>query len=612
MNRQNLILDAAKASKTIPDMLFGFNTEVTRRGVWQGLGAEMVSNRKFAATEGAFPKHWNALGETGCAALDATAPFAGIPSLKITRQGEHTRNGISQTDSPIAFQAGEEYVLRLCLQTDDGAKVSATIADTASGEVILQAAWKVIPDEWQTFSTRFAAPLTAQDGCRLEIWTDAGGSFRIGAVSVQRADAFHGMRRDVVERLKEAHPATLRYPGGCYAEFFKWKESLLPADRRPPVGPTGLSFLLPENDDFDACDIGLDDFLALCREVGAEPAITVRMSEETPENAAELVEYCNGAAKTPWGRRRAAGGHPEPYQVKYWFLGNELWSFGRGGLTDARNAAVATARFAKAMKEVDASIRLTGCSFYDNLPWNTALQEEADTLLDDYSMHDYLTDHFKGDLAGIVKAAQTELRPLLERVRECLAKGVHEGKTLEIALDEWNLRWGSRGTIAMGLYTACVLNLLCRDFDALRISRAFYFMAVNEGIIRVSPFDARLDTAGDAFRLMRPHGGSQLVPVAGTFSEELDATASMAQDRRQMTLTLINKNLEAAAEVDIALASFTPAAMASVTCWIPEVTDPEADRCHLEQLQVPVAPEGTAHLSLPPGCVASFVVPGNE
>ena len=73
--------------------------------------------------------------------------------------------------------------------------------------------------------------------------------------------------------LKRMKPGTLRWPGGCYVEFYRWKEGLLPVDQRPPIGPSGQWWLLPGNDDFDPHEIGIDEFIALCREVGSEPAM---------------------------------------------------------------------------------------------------------------------------------------------------------------------------------------------------------------------------------------------------------------------------------------------------------------------------------------------------
>ena len=606
----SLRLNPQDATRTIPANLFGLNTEVTRRGVWQGLSAEMVANRKFAAMQNGFPKRWHVMGDASRITLDTTRGYAGAHSVVIAKSScGRCPCGISQTETTLAFEAGRSYAIRLCLQSDCGSRVSMAVSNPASGERIFQHEWNVSKAGWQTFSEEFIPAQTCPQGGCLEIWTDSPSDFRIGAVSIQPADSPFGMRRDVVALLKELQPATLRYPGGCYAEFFCWKDSILPVDQRPPVGPTDLPFLLPENDDYDCCEIGLDDFLWLCQEVGAEPAVTVRMSEVTPQDAADLVEYCNGDATSTWGKRRAENGHAAPYHVKRWFLGNELWSFGRGGLNDASACAEATARFAKAMKAVDPSILLTGCSFYDNLPWNSALQRTAGNFLDEYSMHDYLFDHFKGELAAMAKAPETELKPLLINARNCLLQNIPNGHPLEIALDEWNLRWGSPGTIAMALYSAGVLALLCRDFEELRIFRAFYFMAINEGMVRVSPFTARLDTTGEIFKLMRPHGGSLLIPFTQSDDSYITYCASYNPAERIVHVTLINRNIAQTQTAEVKLDATTTATPARATCWIPLSPEKDADAFNLETATVRFDESAMASISLPPASVTQLEIP---
>lgn len=129
------------------------------------------------------------------------------------------------------------------------------------------------------------------------------------------ADHFHGMRRDVLERLKELAPAELRFPGGCFAEVYRWKDSLLPPDQRPPVQPTLYEgdFLLGDTFGQDCMDLGIDEFMALCAYVGAAPVLTVPMIIISNQDSIDLVEYCNGGPQTAWGRAaRGAGPSRSP------------------------------------------------------------------------------------------------------------------------------------------------------------------------------------------------------------------------------------------------------------------------------------------------------------
>lgn len=594
-----LNIDPSRCGGRIAEKLFGCNVEVTRLGVWRGLSAEMVNNRKFAAfDEHDMPLRWAIAGDRDKVKVDRTFGYAGNRSLLISGK----ECGVAQTSEVLTFSAEKQYNIRLVAFAAGEMPLTVRVISPADERVIFHRKWQCIPGRWETFSGGFLAE-NDYENCRVEIVSSADTDCHIGAVSIQPADAFFGMRREVVEIFKELQLPSLRYPGGCYAEFFRWQDSVLPVDQRPAVGPTGLPFLLPENDDFDPVEIGLDEFMELCRFVGAEPAVTVRMSEVPPSDAAELVEYCNGAVDTVWGGRRAANGHAEPYGIKYWFLGNELWSFGRGGLNDPAVCAAKSAEFAAAMRRVDPSIHLTGCSFYAQEHWNKPLQEIAGKFLDEYSMHDYLLDHFKkkDDLEAIAKAATTELRPYLQRVRDSLLAGMPENKFLTIALDEWNLRWGLVGSAAMGLYVAGVLNLLCREAAELHITRGYYFMAVNEGIVRVRPDTAYLDASGLMFDLFRCHRNGRLLLLPEVADEaDIDYCASLDTENKVVSVTLINRNMQENREVSFAFPAGCRVAFAGCRGYEPERLVPECEKFRAVDFEVK---NGTDAVVLSPGQV---------
>jgi len=157
------------------------------------------------------------------------------------------------------------------------------------------------------------------------------------ATSLLPQNNFLGMRLDVVDSLADLKfQGPLRYPGGCYAPFYRWKDGLLPLLARP------TSFTPPNyclavaggvnaySDGFMQNGPGIDEYMALVSRIGATPAITVPLqfgSEKEITDARDWVEYCNGDSSDPknvWAALRAARGHPEPYNVKMWYLGNEI------------------------------------------------------------------------------------------------------------------------------------------------------------------------------------------------------------------------------------------------------------------------------------------------
>ena len=137
-------------------------------------------------------------------------------------------------------------------------------------------------------------------------------------------------------------PAFLRWPGGNVAQDYHWAWGVGPRDQRP------IWVNLSWKNEPEPGDIGTDEFIALSRRVGAEPSITVNVEGRgaTAEEAAAWVEYCNGSATSRYGAMRAANGHPEPYGVKYWELGNEIWGDWVRGHSDAATYARHYVRYA--------------------------------------------------------------------------------------------------------------------------------------------------------------------------------------------------------------------------------------------------------------------------
>lgn len=189
---------------------------------------------------------------------------------------------------------------------------------------------------------------------------------------------------------------------------------------------------------YDTYEIGIDEFIALCRRVGSEPLLTARVSETSPEDAAAWVEYCNGSRDTKWGKVRAERGHPDLYGVRYWFVGNELYFFGRGTAKTAAGCASQSRLFASAMKRADPSIRLIGCTNL-SAAWDKPLLGQAGALLELCSAHYYLLDHLKvsGDAGNqvIVKAPTQKLRPFLLDGRRSVETNAPAGRRLGIAFD---------------------------------------------------------------------------------------------------------------------------------------------------------------------------------
>lgn len=455
--------------------LFGYNLECTRRVGYGGLYAEMLQNGKFyAGIEGFYPVAWNDL------------------------------RGWGQCSERIHLQAGQTYVL----MAEAGDIVHMRLC-TEYGAVIY---------ECKGTRAHYYSPYTIAHG-RFEVVSNG----QIRYLSLKPLNAYHGCRKDVLDAMKELHPGTLRVPGGCFAERYVWKDGFLPIPERPVITDGGLSLLFSANNGYDGYELNIDDYAAISRYVNAEMEYTVRLSDNDPQDAANLVEYCNGSADTQYGALRTARGFAEPYRVKTWYIGNEIAWLKDSNLSNVDSAIRKNDEFVRAMKRVDASIH-TVVSTGNEPCWDELFLRSASEV-EWCGHHYYLHDtHPDADPALLARAACEITLPRLENARKLLG-------SFPMVFDEWNTRWGSFGSGSSALYAAGVLCMLIKNADRLNLRGASYFALVNEGAIRVYPDHVTLAPDGEILKRMALHIGGKLLPT-----EDSDTVTTLHKGYRYTTV----------------------------------------------------------------------------
>ena len=302
-----------------------------------------------------------------------TAPFGQrAQRVELRKAG----GGIAQwTYLPLHRVRTFEYAVYL--RALDVAQVTVALHGNDSEQPLARAALAV-SEEWREVRGKLVLSADAPPDVpyRFSITADAPGQLVIGHAFLYPADHVGGADPDVVRLLKEGRIPVHRWPGGNFASGYHWRDGVGPIERRPTA--PNLAWGQPEPNTF-----GTDEFIALCRATGSEPMICVNAGNGTPEEAAQWVEYCNSAATTPLGKLRAANGHPEPYHVKHWEVGNELWGRWQVNWTTGEGYADRFKRFSAAMLAVDPRIRLYACGapVQSGKRWNDALLGGASSVL---------------------------------------------------------------------------------------------------------------------------------------------------------------------------------------------------------------------------------------
>ena len=160
----------------------------------------------------------------------------------------------------------------------------------------------------------------------------------------------HGLRSSIIEKMRAIHAPVVRWPGGCFADSYDWRDGIGPKDKRPrrtnfwtdqyPVSQQTRR--IPQV--FDTNQFGTADFVRFCQLCGAESYIAANVRSLTPLDFDHWVEYCNSpAGSTTLADTRAADGFPDPMNVRYWGVGNESW--GCGGNFDPEDYAIEFKRY---------------------------------------------------------------------------------------------------------------------------------------------------------------------------------------------------------------------------------------------------------------------------
>ena len=546
-------LTDSKQGVRIAAAMFGGNMEPTRRTVWQGLSAQMVANRKFAARNGGIPCRWRLADGAVYSETSGSVCRSGSVLLPA---------GASLAQGNIRLCAGRVYDLSFWAAGMPQGEVMVQL--TAAGEPLWQQTFAV--GGQMPLRALFTAPATAEATLCMQC---VQGTVRMEVVSLLPGDAVCGMRRDVITGLKAMGMKELRFPGGCYAEVYDWKNGLLEPDRRTPLWPTlypGHTFLLRDTDGVDNHEIGINEFMLLCREIGAEPVLTVPVICSELQDGLDWLQYCNGAADTVWGSRRAEAGFPEPFGVRQWCIGNEIYYFGRRMEKDPAYAAEVTGGFIQAMKAMDPSVYAIVAFCPDRPEWNRTYLQRVGDLADGISLHFYMTDEFKPTFGHVTEAmcltvVEDALRPLAEdacaQIRSIL------GRNMPIHMDEWAFTWGQVGDTVSAYVDTRLLRFLCAEGSRYGICSGMYFHPVNEGLLTVNDHDTEPDCFGRILPLFLPHCGQEEMEVSVLTDGRAEFVASRSADG---VVYLTAVSLDDTGEVTVQVEGFT---VESVTQLVP-------------------------------------------
>jgi len=251
-----------------------------------------------------------------------------------------------------------------------------------------------------------------------------------------------GFRGDVLDMVKKLGVPIVRYPGGNFVSGYKWEDGTGDKSKRPRR--LELAWGTTETN-----EVGIDEFQSWCKKADSQVMMAVNLGTRGPEEARQLVEYCNHPGGTEYSDRRRANGFEEPFGIKVWCLGNEMdgpWQMGAKTATEYGRIA---AEAAKLMKWTDPSIELVACGS-SNVgmcgDWEAEVLRHVYDHVDYLSLHNYYGNP-ENDTPGFL-ACSLDMDSFIKTVTaicDYIKKIKRSNKTMYLSFDEWNVWFHSHG-----------------------------------------------------------------------------------------------------------------------------------------------------------------------
>ena len=368
-------------------------------------------------------------------------------SQKITAS---SKSGVSQ--GPQNVVAGETFVGSIYAKGNGTLSVGLKRGDS----FIVEQKIGVPGNEWKKFDITLPAGENSGDA-DFAVAVE-NGTVQIDQVTLSTAtgQALGGFRPDILQTVKDLHPTCLRWPGGGYVAQYNWKWGIGPQEERHRW-PNWMWM------DYDQNCFGTDEFIKFCREVNTEPVIVVSVHFERPESereeiiqeALDWLRYCNEPATGEWGKVRAANGHPEPYNVKYWEIDNEMWEMGIERYESfVRELSVK-------MREIDPTIKIIACGGFRG--------EDEGFINRSGQYFDYLSLHHYEQQGGYATGPK-RLGEQYDNYAKMIAESPNPN--IKLFISEWNLQSIDWKT---GLFAGGFLNE-CEARDVVAMGAAALFI----------------------------------------------------------------------------------------------------------------------------------------
>lgn len=514
-------LDAAKTGEPISKYVYGQFIEHLGRCIYGGIWAEMLEDRKFYYMPGSKESPWKVTGNLRLRLVHDR--YREQPVLEAEGEGAIEQSGPE-------LKPGVGIHIRHALGGNGSVEIALVHAET--GRVLERSLMRF--DNEISGGGQMANKLAGSGPLTMRV--KINGSIRIAALSLMPADNVHGFRKDTLDLLKQLGGTIYRWPGGNFVSAYDWRDGIGDRDRRPTRKN-------PAWQGIDSNDMGLHEFLDFCDLIGTEPEIVVNTGFGDAHSAMEEVEYVLGPPTSEWGAKRVKNGRRQPWNVRWWAVGNEMFGNWQHGYMDLRFYVQKHNDFARYMRRVDPTIKLIGVGNAGS--WTEGMLKNCADAMDLVSEHFYVQE--RSGIPAHVAQMPRQVKRIADAHREYRRTLPNlKGRDIRISLDEWNYWYGPHvyGELGTIYYQKDALGVAAGLHEIFRNSD-LYFMAnyaqtVNViGAIKTTKTKAAFDTTGLVLMKYREVFGSIPLRLGGA-PEPLDVMAALSEDRKTLTIGIVN------------------------------------------------------------------------
>ncbi len=338
-----------------------------------------------------------------------------------------------------------------------------------------------------------------------------------------------GVRNDIINALKELNIPNLRWPGGCFADTYHWKDGIGPKGKRPKIVNTWWGGVTEDN------SFGTHDFLNLCETLGAAPYLSGNVGSGTVQELADWVQYTNFKGTSPMSDLRRENGRDEPWSVKFWGIGNEAW--GCGGNMRPEYYADIYRTFATFMSDADVEgglYKIASGASNDDYNWTEVLMKNIPlNMLQGVALHHYSVIDWKDKGPDVNFTEEHYFNTMSEAwlMDELITKHVaimdkyDPEQKVDLIVDEWggwyNVQEGTnpgflyqQNTMRDAMIAGVTLNIFNNHAERVQMANLAQTVNVLQAVILTEEEKMILTPTYHVMHMYKDHMGAELIPAS--------------------------------------------------------------------------------------------------